>query len=246
VSSGFLDFLVESSQLDAAAAARVNIATASAGQSIDVALLELGLLPEHELAAAQARYLGTKVAEPQHYPEVPILQDVLPKAFLRSNFLIPLALKEDRLIVAAGSPLDGEPIEALAYYLGHPVEAWVARRTEWESAFRRIYEGADEQTSSSSHAEGFESAEESDVERLKDIAREAPVIRFFNRLINEAVEQGASDIHLEPLADKVLIRLRVDGVLAAFQSVDKTLHAGVTCGKTPAARRTDFIGRKRM
>jgi general secretion pathway protein E len=224
----FLSFLVATGQLDAAAAARVSNATASAGQSVDVALLELGLLPEHELANAPASYLGTKVAEPQHYPEVPVLQEALPKSFLRSNSLIPLAMEEGKLIVAAGSPLNGEPVEALAYYLGHPVEAWVARRTEWESAYRRIYEGVDGQTAASSSPEDLEEVQDSDVERLKDIAREAPVIRFFNRLINDAVERRASDIHLEPLADKVLIRLRIDGVLAVFQSIDKTLHAGVT------------------
>ena len=227
-STGFLTYLVESGRLDTTAAARVRNATASAGQPVDVALLELGLLPEHELAFAEAQYLGTKIAEPRHYPEFPILEDVLPRPFLRSNFLIPLALKEDRLIVAAGSPLDHEPMEALAYYLEHPVEAWVARRTEWESAFRRIYEGVDDQNAVTSHAESLEDVQDSDVERLKDIAREAPVIRFVNKLINDAVERGASDIHVEPLTDKVLIRLRIDGVLRAVQSIDKTLHAGVT------------------
>jgi general secretion pathway protein E len=227
MSGGFLSFLVESGRLDAAAAARASNATASAGQSVDVALLELGLLPEDELANAQARYLGTKVAEPQHYPEVPVLQDALPKSFLRSNSLIPLTMEEGKLIVAAGPPLNGEAIEALAYYLGHPVEVWVARRTEWESAYRRLYEGVDG-IPASGLQEGLQDVQDSDVERLRDIAREAPVIRFFNRLINDAVEHRASDIHLEPLADKVLIRLRIDGVLAIFQSIDKSLHAGVT------------------
>jgi general secretion pathway protein E len=92
-STGFLTYLVESGRLDTTAAARVRNATASAGQPVDVALLELGLLPEHELAFAEAQYLGTKIAEPQHYPEFPILEEVLPRSFLRSNFLIPLALK---------------------------------------------------------------------------------------------------------------------------------------------------------
>jgi len=228
MSGEFLSFLVDSGRLDAAAAARVSNAIAFAGQSVDVALLELGLLPEHELANAQAQYLGTKIAEPRHYPDVPILQDALPRSFLRSNLLLPLAAEDGRLIVAAGSPLNGEAVEALSYYLGHPVEAWVARRTEWESAYRRIYEEADVQAAVASFPEGPENVQDSDVERLKDIAREAPVIRFFNRLINDAVERRASDIHLEPLADKVLIRFRIDGVLTVFQSIDKTLHAGVT------------------
>lgn len=195
---------------------------------MDVVLLELGLVPEQELASAQAQFLNTKVAEPQHYPETPLLEDLLPTAFLRTSHLLPLSLSEEGLVVAAALPLNREPIEALAYYLDRPVDAWVARRTEWENAFRRIYDGILGQSLQLGEAHTSGVVEENDAERLRDFAREAPVIRFVSGLINDAVERRASDIHLEPLADKVQIRLRIDGVLTTSHSIDKSLHAGVT------------------
>jgi general secretion pathway protein E len=225
--SDFVSYLVTSGHLDASGAQRARNATASAAQSVDVVLLELGLIPEQELAVAQAKYLGTRVAEPHHYPESPILEDLLPTPFLRSNYLLPLSIDGDRLVIAAAHPLKSEPIEALAYFLDRPVEAWVAPRTDWENAFRRIYDGVVVQADTLNDAGTLNTVEESDAERLKDFAREAPVIRFVNRLINDAVERGASDIHLEPLVDRVQIRLRIDGLLTTCQSIDKALHAGV-------------------
>ena len=66
-----------------------------------------------------------------------------------------------------------------------------------------------------------------DVERLRDVASEAPIIRLLNRLVAAAVERNASDIHIEPLEDQVRIRLRVDGALQVAELVDRSLQLGL-------------------
>jgi general secretion pathway protein E len=222
----FIDFLVDAGFVDATGAQRAQGAMASAGQPIDVVLLELGLLPEQDLATAQARYLGSTVVGPEQYPEVAVGEHLMAPSFLKNSGLIPLTLSEGEITVAAALPLDSEPVRALGYYLDRKVTLRVARRSEWEQAFRRLYEA--EKGNGLVALESSEALHERDIERLKDSAREAPVIRFVSALISDAVHRRASDIHVEPLADKLQIRLRVDGVLVTTQVVDKTLHAGVT------------------
>jgi len=224
----FIDFLVRNGRLDETAAGRVRNAVASAGHSTDTVLLELGLLPEADLAAAQAQYLSVNVVELEQYPDTAVAEELIPKSFLRTSALIPLSLDEQTIVVATARPMERESIEALGYYLDRRVEVRVARRGDWEQAFGRIYEIADGKNGGPAPIEGPEIMHEGDVERLKDIAREAPVIRFVNSLIGDAVERRASDIHIEPLADKVQIRLRIDGVLVPTQILNKSLHAGVT------------------
>jgi len=222
----FLSFLSTSGRLDHAAVARVTHAMTAASHPADTVLLELGLLPEQELAAAQAQYLGVGLVEPEEFPEVAVAEGMLPKSFLRSSAFIPLALEANRIVVAAARPLDHQSTEALGFFLDRKVELRVARRDEWEKAYERLYENS---ASSEFHSriEAAGGSEEADVERLKDIAREAPVIRFASKLISEAVQRGASDIHIEPLIDKLQIRMRIDGVLGPAQTVDKSLQAGV-------------------
>jgi general secretion pathway protein E len=223
----FIDFLVKSGRLNANSAARASHAMTATAQCADTVLLELGLLPDTELAAAQAQFLGARLVELEEFPESPIGRELAPISFLRRSGLIPLSLDAETIVVAAARPLDSAPAEALGYYLDRRVDVRVARRVDWEQAFSRIYEDADEKTAAQI-TEGQGTLHEEDVERLKDIAREAPVIRFVNGLINDAVRRHASDIHIEPLGDKTQIRLRIDGMLVATQSIDKSMTAGIT------------------
>jgi general secretion pathway protein E len=223
----FIDFLLRSGRLDATGAGRVRSAVAAAGHRADTVLLELGLLPEGELAAAQAQYLSAGVVEPEQYPDRIVAEELIPRSFLHVCGFIPLSVDEQTIVVAAARPLERESVEALSYYLDRKVDMRVARRGDWEEAFRRIYE-IDGNSDASVPVDGQEVMHESDVERLKDIAREAPVIRWVNSLIGEAVQRRASDIHIEPLADKMQVRFRIDGILVPAQILEKSMHAGVT------------------
>ncbi len=91
-------------------------------------------------------------------------------------------------------------------------------------------------------ADGDGSIEE-DVERLKDFAREAPVIRLVARLIAQAVERRASDIHIEPREDRVRVRLRIDGVLIAWDDLPKNIQPGVISRIKIMARLNNAEGR---
>jgi len=127
-------------------------------------------------------------------------------------------------------PLDEFARTATAMALGQPVTVAVAVPIELEAAFNRLYAEAEDKGDPGENLEetarDAEPAEE-DVERLKDLASEAPVIRLVNHLIARAVETRASDVHIEPFEDRLRVRYRYDGVLHEVEAPPGQLQAAV-------------------
>ena len=111
------------------------------------------------------------------------------------------------------------------------IDLAVIAPAEIERALRTLYQD----TGTEAHADVGEDAaavidegREYDIERLRDIANEAPVIRLVNQIISRAVERGASDVHIEPGRDTVAIRYRIDGFLQQDRIVPAALRAALT------------------
>ncbi|SDB74766.1 GspE/PulE family protein [Belnapia rosea] len=185
-----------------------------ASQSLPTALLQLGLVTERDLAQAYAALLNLSLAGADRYPaDAPLLADRLSARFLRAARALPVAIEDGTLVVALADPLDRFTATAIAAAARLPVRLEVALPIELDAALNRLY--PDEAA-----APTAEAAEllESDTERLKDLASEAPVIRLVNQLIARAVETQASDIHIEPFEDRLRVRYRHDGVLEESDS----------------------------
>jgi general secretion pathway protein E len=158
------------------------------------------------------------------YPEVlPACATVLTQRFLRSARALPLAEDNGVLVVAVADPLDAFTPAAIAAATGRTVRIAAAVPVELEAALTRLM--PDESAGEASTDET--GPLEEDVERLKDLASEAPVIRLVNQLIARGVETGASDIHIEPFEDSVRIRYRYDGVLQEADNPPPRLAAAI-------------------
>jgi general secretion pathway protein E len=133
------------------------------------------------------------------------------------------------LAVATANPLDTYPIEAVRFAVDKPVRCSVIYPSDFEAAYERLYgEGKSEIREIADGARDQpRAAANDDVERLKDIASEAPVIRLVNLLITRAVEARASDIHIEPMDGELRVRYRVDGVLHNVESPPSRLSSAV-------------------
>jgi general secretion pathway protein E len=119
-------------------------------------------------------------------------------------------------------PLDFEAIGAVRVATGLKVQPVLAAENEIAEAIRRGFERADPD------AGRYDSAEAADdLEHLRDLASEAPVIRLVNSMIAEAVEKRASDIHIEPFEKQFRIRYRIDGVLQEQDSPPREMKAAV-------------------
>ena len=116
-------------------------------------------------------------------------------------------------------PLDRYTIGAMQLFAGKPVLPWVGVPADIEAALERMF-GRSGTIGEIVQAVGDqgELGAEDDVQRLRDLASEAPVIRIVNRLISRAVEQRASDIHIEPFEQSLRVRYRIDGVLREVEA----------------------------
>ena len=113
---------------------------------------------------------------------------------------------------------------------GRAVRPLVAIPTELEAALERLYgagKSAQSQLIGDVETRGDELAFDADVQQLKDLASEAPVIRLVSLLITNALETRASDIHIEPFENRLIVRYRIDGVLHEVESPPRRLSAAV-------------------
>ena len=174
-------------------------------------LLErLGVLAEADHARAAAEAMDLPLAEAADAPESPPdTADVSPR-FLRQFQLIPVAEVDEAMEVWTADPWLAPPLDALALALGRPLALKVAPRAAITALLSKWYPEAEAARDDETADAG---ADLDDVEHLKDLASEAPVIRIVNQVLQRAVELRASDIHLEPFEREMKLRYRVDGVL---------------------------------
>src|SRR5215469_1502287 len=197
---------------------RAQLVQSETGEPLDAVLTRLGLVSEQALANAIAAAAGFGVAAPADFPTQPLAAERLSPRFLRDARAIPLRETAAGVEVAFVNPLAGEAREALAFALQRPVIAFVARSGDLEAALDRLY--PDE-----ARPDHGDAADEADLERLKDLSSDAPVVRAVNALIGRAVEQQASDIHLEPTEGALKVRLRIDGALRDEEPLPARLKA---------------------
>jgi general secretion pathway protein E len=208
------DILVEQGQCDSRAIERGRRMAAESDQRLDIVLMQLGLVTERALANAYSTFLGWPVAGPDRYPhDKPLLADQLSPRFLRDARALPIEEVGNFVVVAAADPLDPFLPAAVAAATGREVRLEVAVPIELEAAFERLYPDLANADAEAQSAEADLAPLETDAERLKDLASEAPVIRLVSQVIARAVETQASDIHIEPFEDTLRIRYRYDGVL---------------------------------
>jgi general secretion pathway protein E len=222
--------LVDGAALDRRSLDRARRVAAETGARLDQVLTQLGLISDRGLAEALAQLIAAPVVVPADYPETPLFQDRLKPKFLRRVRALPIAATDDQAIVAMADPLDLFTRNAIAAATGRSVTVAVAVPIELEAALERLYADADGQGADAEILDDIvpdaEPAEE-DAERLKDLASEAPVIRLVNQMIARAVETHASDVHLEPFADRLRVRYRYDGVLHEVEPPPARLQAAV-------------------
>src|SRR5262249_20893632 len=149
--------------------------------------------------------------------------------YLRRAKVLPLAHTNGTLVVAMADPADYYAMQSLQVATGLAVEPRLARERDILDGLEAAYgEGANGSGEGGADAEvAFVGEDEEDVNHLRDLASEAPVIRLVNLLINRAVESRASDIHVEPFEQELKVRYRIDGVLHDVETPPRRLSAAI-------------------
>ena len=191
---------------------------ATVPQSLGEILVSLGFISEEDLLAALARQLQVQMYAPA--PEDEFLPVEISQLFHREH---PFALlkREEKSILVLHDPMDGDILSAAEILLAQPFEIHLTTEAQIRKMVDDHYGLALEE---SGHEELIDVA---DIDKLKDMASEAPVIKYVNNLIDVAVGRRASDIHMEPFEEGLYIRLRIDGILHEYEIPPRSMQPAI-------------------
>ena len=223
------DLLVERGRVSTEDLRKIRKLQAERGERIERLLLDLGFISEDDLLPVFSEYLGVPLVTRKELPSSAVSIPGLNVKFLRHARVLPVALADGVLTAAMADPGDRDSLQGLEVATGCRLKPLLAKEKDIVEALEECY---------GEHGEGqgdgggdalveYLSEDEEDVDHLRDLASEAPVIRFVNVLINRAVESRASDIHIEPFENELKVRYRIDGVLHDVDAPQRRLQAAI-------------------
>src|SRR5438876_2827667 len=190
-------------------------------------LIDLGYVAEREVLNVLSEQLKVPLFAGE-YPAVPIEAAALPYRFLRAFYAIPVHIEENVLSLVVADPLDIETLNSVRLRTGMKLKIFMALEGEIQDQLDRMY--GEEGGTSEKLIETLGDAlvgDDENIEHLRDLASEVPVIRLVNLIISRAVESRASDIHIEPFEKDLRLRYRVDGVLHNMDAPPNQLRAAI-------------------
>ncbi|MEO6595569.1 MAG: hypothetical protein ABIP94_12520, partial [Planctomycetota bacterium] len=202
------------------------------GQQLDQVLVGKNMLPEPKCLQFFGELLGLEYRPSLEGVAVPgDFIHKIPVQFARTHGLIAVEDTGSVLRVATHRPLEVQPMDDLSTLLGREVEAVLASRGDIASLINRAYrhkaDGVDEALQDVKDTDIVSIAE--NIHESEDLldANKAPVIKLVNMLLFQALKLRASDIHLQPYADRLQVRMRIDGVLYDMESVPKRAQEAI-------------------
>ncbi len=175
---------------------------------------------------------NTQYLEPENFPKVPFFLETLSIRFIRENKIVPLDFKDNKLKIIIADPDNQDVIGALRVAVSNEIEIYTSDIKAIEEHIEKFF--TQDTRDISKIIENIEDnslqyvhEDEEDVGHLQDLASEAPIIRLVNMIVSRAVESRASDIHIEPYADELKVRYRIDGVLHEIELIPKKLQAAI-------------------
>ncbi|MFT4247774.1 MAG: type II secretion system ATPase GspE [Pseudomonas sp.] len=226
-----VEHLLERRKLKDGDLARARQVQAESELGLLALLGRLGLVSERDHAEACAEVLALPLLDARQLPDappesLPEIQALSPR-FLKQFHVCPLGEQGGSIELWSADPYDGYAVEAVRLATGCQVRLRVGLRSEIDDVIERWFgQGRSAMGAIVETADG-EAGVTDDIETLRDLASEAPVIRLVSLVIQHAVELRASDIHVEPFENRLKVRYRVDGVLVEGESPPAKLTAAV-------------------
>ncbi|MFW6273463.1 MAG: GspE/PulE family protein [Halanaerobium sp.] len=192
-------------------------------------LTELGYITEKELTEALQIQLNIPRVNLNNYLLNAHLSQYISENIARRHHAVPYDVEDNTLKVAIQDPTDLVAIENIEVNSGMKVDIAIATHSEIMSAINQIYSLIDTDTS-----EIFDSLnqynqinDEPEIDQLRQMVEDAPIVRLTNLIITQAIQKQASDIHIEPLKSSLRVRYRVDGILHEELTVPKHSQAAL-------------------
>jgi general secretion pathway protein E len=193
------------------------------GDKLGKILVDLGFVAQRDVLSALAEQLQVPVLSIEAPPAVSPELETLSPRFLRQFRCFPVAQHDHTVTLAMADPLDFETRSSVTSCTGLAVLPGIATEQEIVDAIDRYYG----QSAKNETEVAMQTTDSEDLEHLRDMASEAPVIRLVNALIAAAVEKRASDIHVEPFEKEFRVRYRIDGVLVNQDPPPREMKAAI-------------------
>ncbi len=225
------EILLENGLIDDAKLAAGLVEQRKTGERLVETLVKIGFLSEEDMLRVLALQFGIPCLSFKDFPPAP--PDIEPQPavkFLKQYVVVPVERNGGSIKVATADPADAYPAQALKAATGLDVESVLGSEKEIRAAISAYYGGevtVGKLIEELRDKEGGAEWESTDVEQLKDLAQEAPIINLVNLIMTRGVERRASDIHIEPYEDKLHVRYRVDGILHLVESPPRGLHPAI-------------------
>ncbi|MDQ1727770.1 MAG: type pilus assembly protein PilB [Frankiaceae bacterium] len=195
------------------------------GRSLGRVLVDRGILSESQLVAALAQQIGLRFVDLSEFPVDGSAVARVPEPVCRRHTALPIAYDEGRLLVAMADPANVFAVDDIRSLTGMEVKPVVATRADVLQAINRYHRAdadLDDLTADLSTTE-----DNDDLSGIREVVEDAPIVKFVNLLITQAIQDRASDIHIEPAERELRVRFRIDGVLHEVMRSPKTIQNGV-------------------
>lgn len=218
------DILVDQGMITPEQLADVEAEHASTGRAVARILVEHEHVTEKELVSALAAQIGYGFVDLDEYEIDPRAATMVADSALRQRVVLPIGFEDGKLIVAISDPSNVVALDDVRTITKMDVRPVVATRDDILSSIGK-YASLTEDIEAIADDLGGE--EDTDLADLKSVSEDAPIVRFVNLLISQAVADGASDIHIEPGERDLRVRYRIDGVLHEVMRAQRSIQAGV-------------------
>ncbi len=224
------EILVEERLTFPEAVAQALARTKTTGERLGEVLVALGAVAREDVLRALAKQQDLVFLSREELPSaLPLIKNLSAK-YLRQYAVCPVSVESGLLTVATADPLNAVIADDFRQSTGLDVKIVVSSAEAITEAIDRTYGGAGTPLQRIVEGIGEEGAPEGDedINHLRDMAFEAPVVRLVNLLVENAIDAEASDIHIEPFEDALRIRYRIDGILFEQEAPPRRLQAAVT------------------
>lgn len=188
-------------------------------------LMELGFVTEEQVLEALASKLHLEIVEVSQVSVDLTAVAMIDKGLAEKNLLLPYRLNGKVLGVITNDPLNYFALEEVKQQTGCQLEIALSAEAPLRQAISYYYAEVNARKAAKQANVGFATTEELEVEDLENSDDEAPIIRLLNSLIERAIKTEASDIHIEPFEKETKVRMRIDGVIMEYVTIQKNIHS---------------------
>ena len=230
----FVDILIRNGTLGRDQLDEAEKLASSTGIKLQEALVKSNYASQAEVMAAVAEFHNLQFVNLEEVEIPKAVIELVPESVARENIVLPLSLEGNVLKIITSDPTNFDVIQKLTFILNKDVQPVLADHEQIREAINRHYGQTETESMDSMLVEftdtaiDFTQTEQSKAGTDGDDYADAPVVKLCNLMIQEAVAQRASDIHIEPFGGHVRIRYRIDGVLVQRDSVPRRLFSSMT------------------